>query len=312
MKHYNDNYTDFYAPMWYHRPHSDLEVAAVPMPGHDCCGQDPHEDCVCVTSGDVALWNEISALSGLSGIDWDTLYNISGLSASANLWNSNYNTVRTNSAYWSNKLDSSAFEENSAFWQGASEIVRDNSANWNSAYSSIPQIYTNKTNIEKLSADFARQVKIYFDKTTIEGDGTYNSPYTVKDYTTYKEVVNTIYSGFKELYKNNTQQWMSLTADSDKDGINPYLKSLFSAVAVKDTDQDTTLGKHGDLIQWIIEHLGGVIGDVSQYGEDIRRLNYWTANSGVAWELIPKEQIPTKKEDALKFSAYHTIWYCET
>lgn len=311
MKHYNDYYTDYYAPMW-HRPHSDLEVAAVPLPGHDCCGQDPHEDCVCVTSGDVALWNEISALSGLSGIDWDTLYNISGLSASANLWNSDYNTVRTNSAYWSNKLDSTAFEENSAFWQGASEIVRDNSANWNSSYSSIPQIYTNKQNIEKLSADFAKQVKIYFDKTTIEGDGTYNSPYTVKDYTTYKEVVNTIYSGFKELYKNNTQQWMSLTADTDKDGINPYLKSLFSAVAVKDTDQDTTLGKHGDLIQWIIEHLGGVIGDVSQYGEDIRRLNFWTANSGVAWELIPKEQIPTKKEDALKFSAYHTIWYCET
>ena len=310
MKHCNDYYTDYYAPMW-HRTHSDLEVAAVPLPGHGCCGE-PDEYCVCVTSGEVALWNEISALSGLSGIDWDTLYNISGLSASANLWNSDYNTVRTNSAYWSNKLDSTAFEEISAFWQGASEIVRDNSAYWNSAYSSIPQIYTNKTNIEKLSADFARQVKIYFDKTTIEGDGTYNSPYTVKDYTTYKEVVNTIYSGFKELYKNNTQQWMSLTADSDKDGINPYLKSLFSAVAVKDTDQDTTLGKHGDLIQWMIEHLGGVIGDVSQYGEDIWRLNYWTANSGVAWELIPKEQIPTKKEDALKFSAYHTIWYCET
>lgn len=309
MKHCNDNYTDFYAPMWYHRPHSDLEVAAVPLPGHGCCGE-PDEYCVCVTSGDVALWNEISALSGLSGIDWDTLYNISGLSASANLWNSNYNTVRTNSAYWSNKLDSSAFEENSAFWQGASEIVRDNSANWNSAYSSIPQIYTNKTNIEKLSADFARQVKIYFDKTTIEGDGTYNSPYTVKDYTTYKEVVNTIYSGFKELYKNNTQQWMSLTADTDKDGINPYLKSLFSAVAVKDTDQDTTLGKHGDLIQWIIEHLGGVIGDVSQYGEDIRRLNYWTANSGVIWKHIDNK--PTCSADVTGFTEENTIWYCET
>ena len=307
MKHYNDYYTDYYAPMW-HRPHSDLEVAAVPLPGHDCCGQDPHEDCVCVTSGDVALWNEISALSGLSGIDWDTLYNISGLSASANLWNSNYNTVRTNSANWSNKLDSSAFEENSAFWQGASEIVRDNSANWNSAYSSIPQIYTNKENIEKLSADFAKQVKIYFDKTTIEGDGTYNSPYTVKDYTTYKEVVNTIYSGFKELYKNNTQQWMSLTADTDKDGINPYLKSLFSAVAVKDTDQDTTLGKHGDLIQWIIEHLGGVIGDVSQYGEDIRRLNLWTANSGVIWKHTSAK--PTIS-NVTSFTGRNTIWYCE-
>lgn len=308
MKHYNDYYTDYYAPMW-HRPHSDLEVAAVPLPGHDCCGQDPHEDCVCVTSGDVALWNEISALSGLSGIDWDTLYNISGLSASANLWNSDYTTVRTNSAYWSNKLDSTAFEENSAFWQGASEIVRDNSAYWSSAYSSIPQIYTNKSNIEKLSADFAKQVKIYFDKTTIEGDGTYNSPYTVKDYTTYKEVVNTIYSGFKELYKNNTQQWMSLTADTDKDGINPYLKSLFSAVAVKDTDQDTTLGKHGDLIQWIIEHLGGVIGDASQYGEDIRRLNYWTANSGVIWKHIDNK--PTCSADVTGFTGRNTIWYCE-
>lgn len=308
MKHYNDNYTDYYAPMW-HRPHSDLEVAAVPLPGHDCCGQDPNEDCVCVTSGDVALWNEISALSGLSGIDWDTLYNISGLSASANLWNSNYTTVRTNSAYWSNKLDSTAFEENSAFWQGASEKVRDNSANWNSAYYSIPQIYTNKSNIEKLSADFAKQVKIYFDKTTIEGDGTYNSPYTVKDYTTYKEVVNTIYSGFNELYKNNTQQWMSLTADTDKDGINPYLKSLFSAVAVKDTDQDTTLGKHGDLIQWIIEHLGGVIGDASQYGEDIRRLNYWTANSGVIWKHIDNK--PTCSADVTGFTGRNTIWYCE-
>ena len=307
MKHCNDYYTDYYAPMW-HRTHSDLEVAAVPLPGHGCCGE-PDEYCVCVTSGDVALWNEISALSGLSGIDWDTLYNISGLSASANLWNNNYNTVRTYSAIWSNKLDSSAFEENSAFWQGASEIVRDNSANWNSAYYSIPQIYTNKENIEKLSADFAKQVKIYFDKTTIEGDGTYNSPYTVKDYTTYKEVVNTIYSGFKELYKNNTQQWMSLTADTDKDGINPYLKSLFSAVAVKDTDQDTTLGKHGDLIQWIIEHLGGVIGDVSQYGEDIRRLNYWTANSGVIWKHIDNK--PTCSADVTGFTGKNTIWYCE-
>lgn len=308
MKHCNDYYTDFYAPMWHHRPHSDLEVAAVPMPGHDCCPE-PLEECVCVTSGDVALWNEISALSGLSGIDWDTLYNISGLSASANLWNSNYTTVRTNSATWSNKLDSSALEENSAFWQGASETVRDNSAKWNSACSSIPQIYTNKTNIEKLSADFAKQVKIYFDKTTIEGDGTYNSPYTVKDYTTYKEVVNTIYSGFKELYKNNTQQWMSLTADSDKDGINPYLKSLFSAVAVKDTDQDTTLGKHGDLIQWIIEHLGGVMGDVSQYGEDIRRLNDWTANSGMTWKHIDNK--PTCSADVTSFTGRNTIWYCE-
>lgn len=307
MKHYNDYYTDYYAPTW-HRPHSDLEVAAVPLPGHDCCGQDPHEDCICVTSGDVALWNEISALSGLSGIDWDTLYNISGLSASANLWNDNYNTVRTNSAIWSNKLDSSAFEENSAFWQGASEIVRDNSANWNSAYSSIPQIYTNKENIEKLSADFAKQVKIYFDKTTIDGDGTYNSPYTVKDYTTYKEVVNTIYSGFKELYKNNTQQWMSLTADTDKDGINPYLKSLFSAVAVKDTDQDTTLGKHGDLIQWIIEHLGGVIGDVSQFTEKINKLENWTANSGVIWKHTGTK--PTSS-NVTSFTGENTIWYCE-
>lgn len=308
MKHCNDYYTDFYAPMWHHRPHSDLEVAAVLMPGHDCCPE-PHEECVCVTSGDVALWNEISALSGLSGIDWDTLYNISGLSASANLWNSNYTTVRTNSAAWSNKLDSSALEENSAFWQGASETVRDNSAKWNSACSSIPQIYTNKTNIEKLSADFAKQVKIYFDKTTIEGDGTYNSPYTVKDYTTYKEVVNTIYSGFKELYKNNTQQWMSLTADSDKDGINPYLKSLFSAVAVKDTDQDTTLGKHGDLIQWIIEHLGGVMGDVSQFGDDIRRLNDWTANSGMTWKHIDNK--PTCSADVIGFTGKNIIWYCE-
>lgn len=308
MKHCNDYYTDFYAPMWHHRPHSDLEVAAVPMPGHDCCPE-PQEECVCVTSGDVALWNEISALSGLSGIDWDTLYNISGLSASANLWNSNYTTVRTNSAAWSNKLDSSALEENSAFWQGASETVRDNSAKWNSACSSIPQIYTNKTNIEKLSADFAKQVKIYFDKTTIEGDGTYNSPYTVKDYTTYKEVVNTIYSGFKELYKNNTQQWMSLTADSDKDGINPYLKSLFSAVAVKDTDQDTTLGKHGDLIQWIIEHLGGVMGDVSQFSEDISRLNDWTAKSGMTWKHIDNK--PTCSADVTGFTGRNTIWYCE-
>ena len=210
------------------------------------------------------------------------------------MWNDNYNTVHTYSANWQNKLDSSAFEENSAFWQGASETVRNNSANWNSAYYSIPQIYTNKENIEKLSADFAKQVKIYFDKTTIEGDGTYNSPYTVKDYTTYKEVVNTIYSGFKELYKNNTQQWMSLTADTDKDGINPYLKSLFSAIAVKDTDQDTTLGKHGDLIQWIIEHLGGVSGDVSQ--------------SGVIWKHTGTK--PTSS-NVTSFTGKNTIWYCE-
>ena len=86
---------------------------------------------------------------------------------------------------------------------------------------------------------------------------------------------------------------MSLTADTDKDGINPYLKSLFSAIAVKDTDQDTTLGKHGDLIQWIIEHLGGVTGDVSQ---------------NVIWKHTGTK--PTSS-NVTSFTGKNTIWYCE-
>ena len=63
----------------------------------------PHpDDCVCVTQQDIDNWNNISAVSALSGLDLSPLSSISGMDLpySATLWNSCYETVYENSAMW--------------------------------------------------------------------------------------------------------------------------------------------------------------------------------------------------------------------
>lgn len=91
-----------YWPQWPAGWHgwNDTEPASVGPWG--CCPPPHPDDCVCVTQQDIDNWNNISAVSALSGIDLSPLSSISGMDLpySATLWNSCYDTVYENSAMW--------------------------------------------------------------------------------------------------------------------------------------------------------------------------------------------------------------------
>mgnify|MGYP007053701740 CR=1 FL=1 len=94
-----------------------------------------------------------------------------------------------------------------------------------------------------------------FVKTPFLNEGEEDHRYALR-YEEFIALLNKAYSGYKELYtEDGKQNWMSLTATTDSDGTNPYLKTLFNAINKKDNDQDITLNNHGDLIQWILKNL---------------------------------------------------------
>lgn len=250
-------------PYYPRHPHdrwwNDTEPAYSVAPWEGCCDKD--DDCVCVTPDDVEVWNSISSLSGLTAIDWENISSYSAIAASADLWNDDYLTTSANSANW-NKVSglndlTNLLSSNSANWDSTYKTVSSNSANWNSAVNYSGNINANTSAISALSAAFAKQVKIYFDPNTINGDGTTGAPYTVKNYEEFIALLNKAYGGYQQLYDTDgTPKWMSVNSTTDdKQGINPYLKTLFNAINKKDNDQDITLNNHGDLIQWILKNL---------------------------------------------------------
>lgn len=260
----------YYPRSPYDRWWNDTEPAYSVAPWEGCCDQD--DGCACVTEDDIAKWNAgYSAGAMLSGIDWDNISSYSAIAASADLWNDDYDTVCANSANWNTISGLSGLYNNlsaSANWESTYTTVSSNSAYWNSAVNYSGDIAANASAIAALNSAFARQIKIYFDTNTISGDGTINSPYTVKNYNEFIQILNKVYSGYKELYTpDGSAKWMSLSATTDIDGINPYLKTLFNAVNKKDNDQDITLNNHSDLIQWILKHLNGQGGSELKWQE---------------------------------------------
>ena len=142
---------------------NDTEPASVGPWG--CCPPIPHDDCVCVTQEDVDKWNSYSALSALSGIDWDALQSISGLDigTSAEYWNSCYETVETHSGVW-DKLP-----ELSAFVDAFSGKVADDIFELTSATSG----YLDKVYVEKKFDPITRRDG---DEYVLEGEGTPEIP----------------------------------------------------------------------------------------------------------------------------------------
>ena len=256
-----DQYVDWGVPPphWHGYFHNDTERAHCMEPWEQCCPED--EDCVPVTQDDVDRWNwaysAYADVSSLLDIDFDKFSSFSAVATSADKWNSNYDTVSANSAIW-NKASAtdrlSALDSlNSAYWEGASNIVCANSGKWNSYVSSIS---SNSARIDAISSQFDKTIKPYFDTDTIVGDGTEGKPYTVKNYEDFIRLLSEYVEKVRPLYQDDgTQNWVTRTATTDSDGINPYLKTLFNAINKKDNDQDITLNNHGDLIQWIIKNL---------------------------------------------------------
>ena len=250
----------YYPRSPYNRWWNDTEPAYSVAPWEGCCDQD--DGCECVTQDDIDRWNAgYSAGATLSGIDWENISSYSAIAASADLWNDDYNTTSANSAYWNGVSGlsglSANLSTNSANWNSTYTTVSSNSAKWNSAVNYSGKIEANTSAIEALNSAFASQIKIYFDPNTIAGDGKENTPYTVKNYQDFINLLNKVYGGYKQLFNEaGSANWMSVTAEADyQNGINPYIKSLFNAINKKDNDQDITLNNHGDLIQWILKNL---------------------------------------------------------
>ena len=294
MRNQYDAYIDVYQPGRWHIP-NDTEAAFVALPGHECCpSTGSGDECVCVTTADVEYWNQVSAITALSGIDFDSLSSVTSLSASASLWNSTYVTVLRNSATWADCSAIEGFKDLSGMWQSASSAVSANSAIWNNA-GACSGISANRKDIEKLSADFAKTVKIYFSPDSITGTGTINQPYGVRNYDSIISTLNIVNNGYNLLFPQGKQGWVSLTAESDIDGINPYQKALFSAVAVKDTDQDKALIKHSELIEWLIENLNGARNEINILEQ-----------KSVEWVNIPA---PTSESDARRYYKNQTVYF---
>lgn len=145
-----------YWPQWPAGWHgwNDTEPASVDPCG--CCPPPHPDDCICVTQQDIDNWNNISAVSALSGLDLSPLSSISGMDLpySATLWNSNYETVYENSAMW-NEIS------------GLSEL---------SGYVSAFSAWT----VDKIDELSAHENRVYVDYDyypySLEGNGTSESP----------------------------------------------------------------------------------------------------------------------------------------
>jgi hypothetical protein len=165
--------------------HGDLEPAFVVRPHEPCC-PDEKEECMCITSGEVDRWNTAAEiLSGLSGFtpeDFDKIASAGEIAESADFWNSAYNTLNTNSASW-----------NSVY-----NTVCSNSATWESA-GQIPEILSGMDNLA--DAISAKSNKLYFDPSSISGDGTPGAPYAVRDWLTNKNIRDDVTDIYNHIIK---------------------------------------------------------------------------------------------------------------
>lgn len=179
----------------HHRIPNDVEHAFVVPPGHECCPDDEPE-CVCVTSGDVANWNQAyETVSGISPEDWAKF--ASGASAygeiasSADKWNETYGLVQEGKPRWD---QISAFEM--ALTSACDELT---------------------SAINRKADSFA------VDENSIIGDGTSGHPYGVRDYEKLfmsRELLNSIIRHFKQVNDENYPQVITLAQSSAYSGYN--------------------------------------------------------------------------------------------
>lgn len=166
-------------PDWPHYRHmhhwNDTEPAAVVPWPEECCPQ-PSDDCVCVTSGDILMWNTISAVSGLAGINVEGLSGLSALSGISKLIPA-----------------AEAVDTYSAIWMSASYVP--------SIYEDIYEMSARIDTKAPLSAEYLNRV--YSDPYFFDGAGTQKS--VLKPSKDLENTVAIVYestSGFKKALVN--------------------------------------------------------------------------------------------------------------
>ena len=131
----DDNPSLNYPAEWHRHRCNDTEWAWKTHPCGEC--PDPYnpsgDERECVTSGDVDRWNEaydwVSANSGMS-------------MNSADLWNSNYETVNERSAYWESAYSGLPAQNAMDMWNSAYSAVLDASALLDN-YGDVSSLYSN-------------------------------------------------------------------------------------------------------------------------------------------------------------------------
>lgn len=164
----------------HHHIHGDMEPAFVVRPGDDCCPEPTAQQCECVTSGDIIKWDTAAdTLEGLTGVDFDkaveALEKIDVILTSSDSWNSAYNTLSANSADWLKSDDLTALSAN----------VKQNTNDIAELSASLSSTDNRIEEVAKLIPD------LHFEKAPegpFYGDGSVNSPYTIKDWPTIKNL----------------------------------------------------------------------------------------------------------------------------
>lgn len=161
----------------HHRIPNDVEHAFVVPPGHECCPDDEPE-CVCVTSGDVANWNQAyETVSGISPEDWAKF--ASGASA--------YGEIASSADKWNETYG----------------LVQEGKPRWDEISSFLPVL---ASACDELTSAINRKADSFaVDENSIVGDGV-NEPYGVRDYERLKtnaRAIEEIRKHFKEINDAN-------------------------------------------------------------------------------------------------------------
>lgn len=242
-------------PEWPYAPHADWphggsrrfndseRAVVVPHPV-DCCHPDDNE-CLCVTSADMALWNSYSGLSGLTAFD-------------SNILSAMYDKIQ--------------YMDNYSAVEDGYYIMSANSAIWNSA-GYIPNIYENLSALYdniNYKADYSaisgycdigkhpdgtygdRAIKIWTDSLkdyyygdriphdmTIVGDGTLDRPLRVG-----KPIIDAVMAVHEVMSAG-------LATQDDIGKINKEIKNI----SITDNTQNNVLKRHDEYIEWLINHI---------------------------------------------------------
>lgn len=195
-------------PDWPHYRHmhhwNDTEPAAV-VPWHDECCPEPSDDCVCVTSGDVLMWNKISGVSALADINIDGLSGLSALSGISEL----LPAVSAVNAY-------------SAIWMSA-EYVPD-------IYDDIAAMSAKIDTKAPLSAEYLQRV--YADERYFNGAG------TMKSVLRLSEDMEAAYA----IVYESSDKFTKMLVNTDKcDEFQNAMEGMYSELSTKLTTVDWSI-----------------------------------------------------------------------
>lgn len=232
---------------WHHW--NDTEPVMGAYPWEHCCDGD-EDPCLCITSGEVDIWNQTySAVSGHSA-DWDRAVDDTWKNSADN-WQSTYETVSANSAFWD-----SAYKIASAWDSGANE-----------------SIYNIISATSAFILNYSAEPYIHVNENCFKGNGTELDPIDLSEvFSAYliqvDEAMRDLYSGGTFGLESN-RKWAEKGEFQHLEKWIEYLNNLMWKVGpkTKDPENNTPVDEHGEPISSVggifyqLEKLWHYVGD---------------------------------------------------